>query len=134
MARKFCYACAGLFLLALSYHLGAVRALAQSGHQLRIGSVIGSRVGVDQGGLIWALGDYGPPVSGLALPKPGNVVAISASPSNPTVGVEPIQVLYDDGDWYLYGNGAWSFRGNIFGTPTATFKQTWGQVKSTYRK
>jgi hypothetical protein len=31
MARKFFYVCAGLFLLALSYHLGAQSAGAQSG-------------------------------------------------------------------------------------------------------
>jgi hypothetical protein len=30
MARKFFYVCAGVFLLALSYHLGASSALAQA--------------------------------------------------------------------------------------------------------
>ena len=34
MAKKFFYVCAGLFLLALSYHLGAKDAGAQAGGQI----------------------------------------------------------------------------------------------------
>lgn len=38
MAKKFFYVCAGLFLLALSYHLGARMATAQSGGLAFFGS------------------------------------------------------------------------------------------------
>lgn len=43
MAKKFFYVCAGLFLLLLSYHLGADRASAQSGGQ--VVSIASSYVG-----------------------------------------------------------------------------------------
>ena len=40
MARKFFYVCAGMFLLALSYHFGASTATAQAGSQI-VGTMVG---------------------------------------------------------------------------------------------
>ena len=55
MARKFFYVCAGMFLLALSYHFGASTATAQApGNQaVALGSLSGYQVVLTAGGDIY---------------------------------------------------------------------------------
>jgi hypothetical protein len=89
-ARKFFYVCVGLFLLALSYHLGASTATAQA---------------------------------------PGNPVVA-------TFGID-IAVVTANGDVYYNVNNnpvtpQWARSGNVFGGPTPTSQESWGQLKSRY--
>jgi hypothetical protein len=138
MARKFFYVCAGVFLLALSYHLGAGTAGAQSG-----GTVEGAQYCM-QGGieetLTFAVGRT--LYYFVYVPNSGRYQAVPVGPPIPgtapvatTSGQGPILVLLANGDAYdmVLGSGAWVYRGNLLGgAPIPTLRQSWGQVKSRY--
>jgi hypothetical protein len=120
--------CAGLFLLALSYHLGARNATAQ-------GEVIGP-VGFDQyarpflviGRVIYRMGDDGLPAVYPAEPVPGTAAILGVDDAVAVLAdgsVYRVDVLFDPGHWKLFG----SFP--VGATPTQ--RATWGAVKARYR-
>jgi len=76
MARKFFYVCAGLFLLALSYHFGATSAEAQapvSSVAAAAGGAIGTWVFTSNGDAYQALDNAGT----ITFVPRGNVFAIA---------------------------------------------------------
>lgn len=104
-AKRFFYVSAGLFLLALSYHLGARSVEAQvgaTGFGIASGN-IGNRM--------------------IVMTPSGDVYARELGP-----GTLPIVEGGMDGS-------APAIRlGNFWGGATATIPQTWGEVKVRYRK
>jgi hypothetical protein len=76
MARKFFYVCAGLFLLALTYHFGASTATAQAPANpvaAASGGTIGTWVFTSNGDAYQALDDAGT----ITFVPRGNVFAIA---------------------------------------------------------
>jgi hypothetical protein len=144
MARKFFYVCGGLFLLALSYHLGARSAGAQSGGNPVASIDYGGNgllaSGVDASGQLSMvqMRDSGPadPVVRVPFPVPSQVLASYATP-NGTGGVYEAFIVCSDGTIYRYlssTGGGWQVHSHLFGGATATQSTTWGQVKDRYRK
>jgi len=106
MAKKFFYVCAGLLMLALSYHLGAQSVLAQVGV-----SAFGFGVNSSSNAVVVMTpnGDV------YARPCGGNLSIATAGMMDGTAPATRI--------------------GNFWGaTPVSVQSATWGQVKSTYRK
>jgi hypothetical protein len=128
-ARAFFYVCAGLFLLALSYHLGARNATAQSG--VLEGAAIDAGAG---GPMISAVLSrtfltfygWGPPNS-IPEPIPGTSPIVATSAANGTL------VLLENGDIYGPGSGSWELRGNILSGPTPAQRESFGAMKTLYR-
>jgi hypothetical protein len=140
MARKFFYVCAGIFLLALSYHIGAERATAQASYSV-FGAIDDANVTFISGGMLHAThvshdtGFDGQPVA-VALPHAGTIVAaVSAVGGNPT-SIRDFFVVYEDGlVWQYTPDGGWRTIGSMTGEmPTAVTPSTWGQLKDHYRK
>jgi len=131
MAKKFFYVCAGLLMLALSYHLGANTATAQGGTVIE-GASLQFVAGAPEGNRasacvnrIWRwMGPGGVPRE-FPVPVPG---------SSRIVATDPWQnVLLENGDWFQYSGGAWAYMGNLAGgSPTPAMRETWGQVKARY--
>jgi len=136
LAKRFMYVCAGLFLLALTYHLGARSAIAQPPTGFAIGGG-----GQGTSSLVAALvingslytgnstQSYGP----FPLPKVGGtIVGVTAYREKTAM------VIYEDGDWFNQGTAGgvpfWVYGGNLLGNPTAAVGSTWGKVKADYRK
>lgn len=134
LAKRFFYVCAGLFLFALSYHLGAKSATAQA--QGRIlpasgsGNVVTSTGDVyqklffDDGGSWYYQGR-------VQTPSPPVFLAQTGSRN----GEYFFQVYCENGDIYELSGGISTFVENIFGgSPTTLRSRTWGKVKADYRK
>lgn len=130
-ARAFLFVCAGVFLLMLSYHLGARNAGAQAGSQVALGAINRSF----EGGIAAVVnrsiytGTIRPPLDafGPLPPVPG------ADPIVAVYGPDPTAML-SNGDVYAYSGGGWTLMGNILsGGPTPVQLETWGAVKSRYR-
>ena len=128
LAQRFAYVCAGLFLLVLSYHVGAGQAESQGGGpaagQFIINNPGGNSIsGTDGSGRLFVMtfgSSFANPPQSLALPQTGAVLAVEALPY-PGGGFDRANVLYADGNFYSYQGGAWTLRGNLFGgPPTAT--------------
>jgi len=132
--RKFFYICAGLFLLACAFAIGASTASGQfvvdawdSGVSNTYSAVIGRTVYILEGGHA--------PKAVASIPGSARVVAVgNLSPSVPEVGV-----VLEDGDCYYYGSSfgggadTWNFEGNLFsGAPTPALHESWWQLKSRY--
>ena len=122
-ARAFFYVCAGLFLLAVSYHLGAKTATAQATTFKAVGWGSVVVVGSDAWELVSSIGwrrldpaDM-PPVqpSSLARLIPGTIA------------------LTESGEGWYRPSAAWVSAGVVPGGPTPSQVQTWGAVKSRYR-
>jgi len=102
-ARSFFFVCAGIFLLALAFHLGAMTATAQSGS---IVTGFAASPGNDCGSVFWAMTQNGD-IFGRTL---------TTGPCGSSAGP-----LYHIGNF-------WS------GSPTPATQETWGQLKSRYRR
>ncbi|HKQ57271.1 MAG TPA: hypothetical protein VJY35_05345 [Candidatus Eisenbacteria bacterium] len=129
-ARAFFYVSVGVFLLALSYHLGARSAGAQGPLALL------------------AMTDYPQlPWAAVALDKAGGIYfgqnrqwsRIGTTPSVPTTvwtrnSSGEVFVTLENGDLYRLASD-WSliYDSNVFGGPTPADVQTWGAMKSRYR-
>lgn len=121
MARKFFYTCAGMLMLALSYHLGARDAAGQSIPVIEATSYDnGAFFAVFSGA--WNQIDTHTGSVLLSYPLPVQA---------PVAGTGNDLVLYKNGDLYIY-DSAWVLKGNVFGGPTPALHESWGQVKSRY--
>lgn len=135
MARKFFYVCAGMFLLALSYHMGAGRASAQSGAAPETATLAGT---LPDGGTIplphysdgtealeseckwivsvkYASANFGD-MQGFSCYTTGRVVTVWASGSSPFPATANYLII--------------ATRAAL---PTATQQQSWGQLKGRYK-
>ena len=125
MARKFCYICAGMLMLALSYHVGANTATAQVAGTFECASYSGNAAWAVAGHHLYFLNnshpaafvDYGP------LPNATRAVACG-----------PLGVVLEDGSVWQSITGEWLQFGQFpFSGPVPTQQQSWGQLKSRYR-
>jgi hypothetical protein len=104
MFKKLFYASASILMLAIAYHLGAGTAKGQ------VGSM----------------------VSGFTAHS------VSTNPAGPVGGT--FAVMTPNGDIYVHemyaGSGSYGLEyvGNFWTAPTPAARQTWGQLKSDYRK
>ena len=133
-AKKFFYVSAALCSLALTYHVGARNASAQSS-TVECAEVATDTFAATAGRIVYAAGDQG---SGTPLinfqtypPVPGTspIVAVKA----PTNGF--IAVMLANGDVY-WANGfqVWTYAGNILsGGAVNVEKHTLGQLKARFR-
>jgi hypothetical protein len=138
MARKFCYVCAGMFLLALSYHLGASTAVAQ-GPASTVIAAYGWRESepahyaavVGRTAYVLTAGDTVYPFS-ATIPGTAPVVAVGGSMANT---LNNVCVVLANGDAYsaAYNDASWQYDGNVIGAaPTSTGRASWSQVKARY--
>ncbi len=140
MAKKFFYVCAGLFMLAMSYQLGAQRAAAQGSTQI-LGAIDVANVSYMTGGTLYGVhlnaytGIDAPPTS-IPIPHSGTLVAADCTVGGSPAVISDAFVVYDDGSVWQFtpGSGWHTVASMTGGGPTATASATWGQVKSTYRK
>ncbi len=123
-ARTFFYVCAGIFLLALAYQLGARSAVAQSGSTIEAAaasSFEGPEVVINR--YLWRTGGTlaEPPVTlDCTVPVPG---------SSPVVGCGGHWVILADGSFYYSNGTSWTPVGRFpVGGPTAQ-----GQLRARYR-
>ena len=120
MAKRFFYACAGLFLLALSYHLGASNAGAQS-QTFRV--LYPGPLLIETGGQIYSLDA---PFGWRVWSDPPPVLATSI-----LAGKGPF-ITTDGTAWDKYANGEWRSY-PLPGQPTPALHESWGQLKARYR-
>src|SRR5438132_215026 len=127
VAKRFFYVCAGIFLLAVAYHLGARSATAQGS--------LAECVGFD---------DY----SGSAIINRELWVALNTSPirvekvlGGPVPGTARVVacgykgVVLENGEVYRNPGGGWEDQGTFpFSGVTAATQETWGGVKARYRQ
>lgn len=142
MARKFFYVSAGIFLLALAYHLGARSAGAQGGAidvaWVGQAGASGPYYAVAVQGRTPHVADQGvvPGTMGndrLLPPIPGAdaVVAFGVTAR----GDVPFIAMLANGDVYEFNASqeSWTPAGNVFaGAPTNAKPETWGSVKARY--
>jgi hypothetical protein len=124
-ARAFFFICAGLFLLALAYHLGARSAGAQS-QVIQWADCSGKYMAsVDR--VVWEWDAAG--LHRIAPPIPGtsSVIAMSSSDSGAAI-------ILASGDCYWWSTGAasWQLVANLLGGAVSAAQPTWGQVKAKY--
>jgi hypothetical protein len=143
-AKSFMYACAGIFLLALSYHLGAQNARAQGPGSFRaLGSNHDYGAFVEFGGSLYQATPFpcsgGPGwrnITGLgvipASVSPSSIVCLTSIAYSNGCQNDGI-LLTDTGDFYKTDGITWQFMGVFPGGPTPATKETWGGVKARYR-
>jgi len=121
-ARAFFSVCAGLFLLALAYHMGARSAGAQAGAQIECPCIVdGVAAAVINRQVHWRLGYRTGGVS-PTIPGTARVVACDAN-----------DALLENGDCYTYEPGTdWIYNGNLMESPTSVQRITIGQLKARY--
>ena len=123
-AKAFFYICAGLFLLALGYHLGANTASAQSSllRTTPLATVfVGSRAFVlsaDNHGWVEVTNQL-PPVD------PSTLLEFSAANNTAVTNAGE--------GWYNYPATGWTSLGFVPGGGTPTTQKSWGQVKVDHR-
>jgi hypothetical protein len=129
-AKSFLYVCAGLFLLALGYHLGATSATAQG--QMIEGASIESfelnafpRAGACVGRLFSWMGENGA-LHTMPVPVPGSQRIVATDPAYGTV-------MLENGDWLKFDGQSWVLIGNLAGGPTQVRQESLGSVKARYR-
>jgi hypothetical protein len=109
-ARTFFYACAGVFLLALTYHLGARSATAQA-VVLEGPSCVGNYFSASIGHVLWVVSGGG--LAHITAPIPGDSPVVATSGTG--------LVILANGDCYLNRTfsdsrgteGPWEFYGNL---------------------
>jgi hypothetical protein len=123
-ARAFFFVCAGIFLLALAYHLGAQNATAQTppgADCVSVDAYTGSAVINRE---LWWGGPGLEPQKRLGGTVPGTARAVACSPTG---------VLLENGELWANTDLAWEFVGRFpFSGTTPATQQTWGQLKSRY--
>jgi hypothetical protein len=131
-AKAFFYVCAGIFLLALSYHLGARKATAQAVSNpvtAALGATVATANGDFYGTNMGAWTRFGNIFSSAGHTSTGPIAAMRMQ------GAAPVQAITSDGDVYSLAPGPlWTFEGNMFSGSTPAARTSWGQLKGTYRK
>ena len=139
-AQAFFYVAAGVFLLALSYHLGARSAGAQAGNPVCAGTAVldgRQNWAVTSNGTVYEQtgNDAGPGVwySIRTIPVASRPVALSVF--QPASGADPtFLLLTEDGTAYHWVTWHGDYTtSSVFGGPTPARQSTWGRVKSRYR-
>ena len=123
MARKFFYVCAGMLMLALSYHFGFSSAQAQAG-LFRVLGDYESAVWIETGGQIYRLqqGGWSVPNNGVPPISPTTIVAGNN-----------LQFVAADGTGWVRNVSDLEWVGYpLPGRATSAQRETWGQVKSRY--
>ena len=127
-ARTFFYVCAGLFLLALSYHLGARSATAQAGGSIQVAELAdyyrGSFAAVVDRTIYRLAGGAGGPSPSVPIPGTSPVIAVN--------GPDP-EAMLANGDCYVWSQNEWVPVGNVLGGPTPALRESFGSMKSRYR-
>ena len=119
VAKKFFYVCAGLLMLAVAYHLGALNAGAQSS-QFRVLHPDGV---IETGGQVYALGELGWVVPSSLPPVPATSIVAGHGPYITVDGTAWRLDAYT-GEWRSYP---------LPGGPTPTRPSTFGSIKAKYR-
>jgi hypothetical protein len=132
-AKRFFYACAGVFLLALSYEVGANHASAQTGGVIEgaaidwvTGLPAGWRCSGVEGRMFHALEPVGGRRYDPPEPIPGTAEIVATDPAG-------FAVMLADGSVYQYNNPGWTFEGSLLGGTTPAHSESWGEVKARYR-
>jgi hypothetical protein len=139
MAKKFFYVCAGLFLLAGAYALGARSAVAQAP-----GTVVSAGVvGTGNPPTIVSVSDRIVRFASAAVPCPGAAIGGPIPGSSPVVWAGPgggggyyLVAVLESGDLYSQPSpgGSWTLIGNLIcGGPTPVKQESFGAVKARYR-
>lgn len=133
LAKQFFYVSAGLFLLALSYHLGATNAQGQMAQPLD-GPHIDSPGGPN--GSAWMTGAVGRVFYANGVPHPAPIPGVARVVATAGTGTSawPYVVMLENGDFYYGTETQWTFFGNTIGSPTGATPKSWGKVKADYRK
>jgi len=138
-AKRFFYACAGIFLLAVSYHLGARSATATGLADALAGADLHNDNGVETASFAVNRVFYA-----FATEQSGTAYAPVPATSDPVPGTASVVatdvrgltgfVLLSNGDAYVSDeSGPWQYQGNLTSIPTATQSESWGQLKARYR-
>lgn len=134
MAKRFFFTAMGILALAAAYHLGAVRTEAQDSHgtspilfMTRDGGDIW-----DHEGLAWTNnGSSWARVPELDLPFPVSDVAVYES-SWVTTG--SFAMYSGDVWWCNTSSKEWNYRGQFSGGPISNADQSFGTLKSMFRR
>ncbi len=131
-ARAFFFVCAGIFLLALAYHLGARSAHAQSD------GTAWFFVGPDGYGsayIVTAAGDYWMHTPGLGWrPNVAGNLFGGAAGGRTVVSLQSRMLLTSTGEvWYGNAGGPWVNAGVPPFGPTVARQETFGGLKARYR-
>jgi hypothetical protein len=132
VAKRFFYVCAGIFLLAAAYHLGALSAVAQSGDVVSCASVKENQDATSAviGRVFCFQPTSTPPIVCYAsVPIPGTspVVACGIAGSG-----YPMAVLAN-GEVWRHGGTAWELMTTYRTGATPSTQESWGGVKAKYR-
>jgi len=133
-AKAFFFVCAGVFLLALAYHLGAVSVRAQGASTVEAGEfayrMTGTAYGFVASGVVGRSYHWLAPSGAIQtnpVPIPGTAQVIA---TNPDLGV----VMLANGDIFEMSGADWRLVTNLAGAPTPAAQPTFGQLKAQYRK
>ena len=135
MIGRFFFACAGIFLLALSYHFGAGTAISQSSTEVggvRFGATIGLVAAtngdvyrddhtVDGTNPQWTLRGH--------IPTTAPIVALGNESDNYVLAYASNGDFFSSSDF----GASWELRGNVFNS-TPVRIGSWGHLKNQYRK
>lgn len=130
MAKRFFFVCAGVFLLALSFHLGQVTAQAQSGLTVEGASIESFELTAFPRATacvnrLWSwMGENGA-LHQNSVPVPGTLRIVATDPYG--------TVMLENGDWLKFDGSSWVLVGNLANGPTPARGSTWGGVKARYR-
>lgn len=133
MLRRFFYACIGLLLLAVAYHLGAATVNAQAANQVTVGNINPEFAGGIAAvvGRVMIRGSASPGLGATPLPAiPGTspVVAVCGTGAGPDAFA-----MLSDGDVYMFDGSGWSLLGNMLGSATQARATSMGALKARFR-
>lgn len=144
MARRFFYVCAGMLMLALSYHLGASNATAQSGagqivalnqngYDTKIRAITrDGQLYVKDSNQTWNSGVNVLAEAGISGEVVDMETRMQCSPGA-ECGMYVVTAAGDVCYQQLFSPGPWTALPNVFDGATPARRSTWGQLKSRYR-
>jgi len=125
-ARAFFGVAAGVFLLMLSFHLGAQSVRAQSGPFFRVLNP-GNSLVIETGGQIFYLDKSSPPI----WRQPSSVPPV---PASTLVAGDGVAYIAEDGTvWWPISESAWQSLPLPGSGPVSPQRESFGALKSRYR-
>ena len=124
-AKAFFYVCAGVFLLALSYHLGARSAGAQAGSFFRVLNA-SNPLTVEVGGQVYYLDKTSPVWRHPSALPPVPVSSLLVGDSGTYITVDGVA-------WWPDGGPGWQSLPLPGSGPVSAQRETFGALKSRYR-